>query len=236
MSDDPKPEKRKRSRVVRTSHALPNAAEHAKARSRLAGSAARYAGRASPEPQEPRTEPNADADAGADVTPDLAPTGTENSASATQPEPRRRAQPKAAARRAAAPEVAAAPAKKNVRGFVIWLPADMARLEALAVGLGTSVDYLEKALMKQARKRFLDLDHASALRESARLKTHLDLARTEGSGGVFVNAYSDPEIVRALRAEIGDPLDLIADARIIGALFRLYGLDALAAYEGKVAG
>ncbi|WP_226628898.1 hypothetical protein [Alloyangia pacifica] len=236
MSNDPKPEKRKRSRVVRTSHALPNAAEHAKASSRLAGSTARYAARATPEPQEPRIEPKPDADASADVTPDLAPTGKESPAGSMRPQPRRRAQPKAAARQAAAAEEAGAPAKKNVRGFVVWLPADMARLEALAVRLGTSVDYLEKALMKQARKRYLGLDHASALRDSKRLKTHLNLTRAEGSGGLFVNAYSDPEIVRALRAEIGDPLDLIADARIIGALFRLYGLDTLAAYEGKVVG
>ncbi|MBE9639266.1 hypothetical protein [Salipiger mangrovisoli] len=233
MSDDPKPEKRKRSRVVRTSHALPNAAEHAKASSRLAGSTARYAGHSTPEPQEPRTKPKADADAGADVTPDLAPTGKESPATSKQPQ---RAQPKAAARRAAAGSEAQTPAKKNVRGFVVWLPADMARLEALAVQLGTSVDYLEKALMKPARKRYLELDHASALRDSKRLKTHLELTRTEGSGGLFVNAYSDPEIVLALRAEIGDPLDLIADARIIGALFRLYGLDALAVYERKAAG
>ena len=234
MSDDPRPEKRKRSRVVRTSHALPNAAEHAKASSRLAGSTARYAGRASPEPQEPRTEPNADA--GADVTPDLAPTGKESPAGSMRPQRAERAQPKAASRRTAAAEEAEAPAKKNVRGFVVWLPADMARLEALAVRLGTSVDYLEKVLMKQARKRYLDLDHASALRDSKSLKTHLELTRTEGSGGLFVNAFSDPEIVRSLRAEIGDPLDLIADARIIGALFRLYGLDALAVYEEKAAG
>lgn len=233
MSDEPKPEKRKRSRVVRTSHALPNAAEHAKASSRLAGSTARYAGRTTPEPQEARIEPKPDADAGADVSPDMAPASIERPAGAKRPQ---RARPKVAARQAAAAEEAGAPAKKNVRGFVVWLPADMARLEALAVRLGTSVDYLEKALMKQARKRYLDLDHASALRDSTRLKTHLDLTRTDGSGGLFVNAYSDPEIVRALRAEIGDPLDLIADARIIGALFRLYGLDALAVYEGKVAG
>lgn len=236
MSDDPKPGKRKRARVVRTSHALPNAAEHAKASSRLAGATARYAGRPSPEPQEPRTEPNADAEVGAHVTPDLAPTGKESPAGSIRPQPRRRAQPKAAARQAAAAEEAGASAKKNVRGFVVWLPADMARLEALAVRLGTSVDYLERALMKQARKRYLDLDHASALRDSKGLETHLDLMRTEGSGGLFVNAYSDPEIVRALRAEIGDPLDLIADARIIGALFRFYGLDALAVYERKAAG
>ena len=236
MSDDPKPEKRKRSRVVRTSHALPNAAVHAKASSRLAGSTARYAGRATPEPQETRIEPKPDANPSAGVSPDLAPAGKENSFGSRRPQPTRRAQPKAAARRGAAPEEAGAPAKKNVRGFVVWLPADMARLEALAVGLGTSVDYLEKALMKQARKRYLDLDHASAQRDSKGLKTHLDLTRTEGGGGLFVNAYSDPEIVRALRAEIGDPLDLTADARIIGALFRLYGLDALAAYEEKAAG
>ena len=236
MSDEPTPEKRKRSRVVRTSHALPNAAEHAKASSRLAGATARYAGRASPEPQEPRTEHTTDADASAGVSPDLAPAGKENSFGSRRPQRAQRAQPMAAARRAAAPEEAGAPAKKNVRGFVVWLPADMARLEALALGLGTSVHYLEKALMKQARKRYLSLDHASALRDSNRLKTHLNLTRTEGSGGLFVNAYSDPEIVRALRAEIGDPLDLIADARIIGALFRLYGLDALAVYEGEAAG
>ncbi|NDW01097.1 hypothetical protein [Salipiger sp. PrR002] len=232
MSDDPKPEKRKRSRVVRTSHALPNAAEHAKASSRLAGATARYAGRATPEPQEPKGEP----DANAGVSPALAPASKESPATSKRPQPKRRAQPKAAAWQAAATEEAGASAKKNVRGFVVWLPADMARLEALAVRLGTSVDYLEKALMKQARKRYLDLDHASALRDSTRLKTHLELTRTEGSGGLFVNAYSDPEIVRALRAEIGDPLDLIADARIIGALFRLYGLDALALYERKAAG
>ncbi|NDV47993.1 hypothetical protein [Salipiger sp. PrR003] len=233
MSDEPTPEKRKRSRVVRTSHALPNAAEHAKASSRLAAATARYAGRATPEPQETRIEPKPDAAASAGVTPDLAPTGKESTAGAKRPQQMRRTPPKAAARQA---EEARTPAKKNVRGFVVWLPADMARLEALAIRLGTSVDYLERALMKQARKRYLELDHASALRESARLKTHLGLTRTEGSGGLFVNAYSDPEIVRALRAEIGDPLDLIADARIIGALFRLYGLDALAAYEGKAAG
>ncbi|WP_417725774.1 hypothetical protein [Salipiger sp.] len=232
MSDNPKPEKRKRSRVVRTSHALPNAAEHAKASSRLAGATARYAGRATPEAQEPKGVPNASAG----VPPDLAPAGIERPAGTKRPQPRRRAQPKATARRAAAAEEAEAPAKKNVRGFVVWLPADMARLEALAVRLGTSVDYLEKALMKQARKRYLDLDHTSALRDSKRLKTHLELTRTVGGGGLFVNAYSDPEIVRALRAEIGDPLDLIADARIIGALFRLYGLDALAVHERKAEG
>ncbi|WP_417743978.1 hypothetical protein [Salipiger sp.] len=239
MSDEPKPEKRKRSRVVRTSHALPNAAEHAKASSRLAGATARYAGRAAPDPQERVADAKTEVDAGADVTPDLASTGKESPTTSKRPQRAQRAQraqPMAAARRTAAAEEAEAPEKKNVRGFVVWLPADMARLEALALGLGTSVHYLEKALMKQARKRYLSLDHASALRDSKGLKTHLDLARTEGSGGVFVNAYSDPEIVRALRAEIGDPLDLIADARIIGALFRLYGLDALAAYEEKAAG
>ncbi|SDF66918.1 hypothetical protein SAMN04488105_1462 [Salipiger thiooxidans] len=226
MSGDPKPEKRKRSRVVRTSHALPNAAEHAKASSRLAGATARYAGRATPGPQEPVAEAEPEVDGNTGVSPDLAPAGEERPATS------KRAQPKAVTRRGAAAE---APAKKNVRGFVIWLPTDMARLEALAVRLGTSVDYLEKGLMKQARRRYLDLDHAAALRDSTRLKTHLDLTRAEGSGGLFVNAYSDPEIVRALRAEIGDPLDLIADARIIGALFRIYGLDALEAYEVKTA-
>ncbi|MCA0998551.1 hypothetical protein [Alloyangia pacifica] len=236
MSDVPKPEKRKRSRVVRTSHALPNAAEHAKASSRLAGSTARYAGRASPDPQERVADAETEVDAGAGVTPDLAPTGKESPTTSKRRQRAQRAQPKAASRRTAAAKEAGAPAKKNVRGFVVWLPADMARLEALAVRLGTSVDYLEKALMKQARKRYLELDHASAQRDSTRLKAHLDLTRTEGSGGLFVNAYSDPEIVRALRAEIGDPLDLIADARIIGALFRLYGLDALAVYERKAAG
>ena len=233
MSDDPKPEKRKRSRVVRTSHALPNAAEHAKASSRLAGATARYAGRATPEPQEPVAEAEPDADPV--VTPDLAPAGKESPEVSRQPQPTRRPQPKAAARRGASAVEATMPAKKNVRGFVVWLPADMARLEALAVRLSTSVDYLEKALMKQARRRYLDLDHASALRDSTRLKTHLGLTRTEGTGGLFVNAYSDPEIVRALRADIDDPLDLIADARIIGALFRLYGLEALEIYEAKTA-
>ncbi|MCA0946741.1 hypothetical protein LCM08_17610 [Salipiger pacificus] len=236
MSRDSKPEKRKRSRVVRTSHALPNAAEHAKASSRLAGATARYAGRATSEPQERVADAETEADASAGVSPDLAPADKEKPAGARRPQQVRRAQPKTEARQAAAAEGAGAPAKKNVRGFVIWLPADMARLEALAVRLGTSVDYLEKALMKQARKRYLELNHASALRDSKQLKTHLDLARTEGSGGLFVNAYSDPEIVRALRAEIGDPLDLIADARVIGALFRLYGLEALAVYERKAAG
>ncbi|WP_226561861.1 hypothetical protein [Salipiger thiooxidans] len=234
MSDDPKPEKRKRSRVVRTSHALPNAAEHAKASSRLAGATARYAGRATPGPQEPVAEAKPEADTR--VTPNLAPAGKESPAGSRLPQPTqptRRAQPKAAARRGALAEKSRTPAKKNVRGFVVWLPADMARLEALAVRLGTSVDYLERALMKQARKRYLDLDHAAALRESKRLKTHLELTRTESTGGLFVNAYSDPEIVRELRTDIGDPLDLIADARIIGALFRLYGLDALEIYEEK---
>lgn len=229
MSDAPKPEKRKRSRVVRTSHALPNAAEHAKASSRLAGATARYAGRSTPEPHEPRIEPDA-------VAPELAPADEESPATSKRPQQTRRAQPKAAARRASAAVEAGAPAKRNVRGFVVWLPDDMARLEALAVRLGTSADYLEKALMKQARKRYLNLDHASALRESKGLKTHLNLTRTDGSGGLFVNAYSNPDIVRALRADIGDPLDLIADARIIGALFRLYGLDALAFHEGQAAG
>ncbi|MCA0851560.1 hypothetical protein [Salipiger thiooxidans] len=235
MSDNPKPEKRKRSRVVRTSHALPNAAEHAKASSRLAGATARYAGRATPVPQEPVAEAKPEADGDAGVSADPAPAGKESPAGAKRPQPARRAQPKAAARRGASDVDAKTPAKKNVRGFVVWLPADMARLEALAVRLGTSVDYLEKGLMKQARKRYLDLDHAAALRESKRLKTHLELTRAEGTGGLFVNAYSDPEIVRALRADIGDPLDLIADARIIGALFRLYGLDALEIYEAKTA-
>jgi hypothetical protein len=232
VSDDPKPEKRKRSRVVRTSHALPNAAEHAKASSRLAGATARYAGRATPGPA-PVAEVKPEADTG--VSPDLASAGKESPAGSRRPQPARRAQPKAAARRGASAVDATTPAKKNVRGFVVWLPADMARLEALAVRLSTSVDYLEKALMKRARKRYLDLDHAAALRDSTQLKTHLDLTRTEGAGGLFVNAYSDPEIVRALRADIGDPLDLIADARIIGALFRLYGLDALEIYEAKTA-
>lgn len=233
MSDDPKPGKRKRSRVVRTSHALPNAVEHAKASSRLAGATARYAGRATPGPQEPVAEAEPEVDAG--VSPDLASAGKESPVGPKRPQPARRAQPKAAARRGASAVDATMPAKKNVRGFVIWLPTDVARLEALAVRLGTSVDYLEKGLMKQARKRYLDLDHAAALRDSTRLKTHLELARADGSGGLFVNAYSDPEIVRALRADIGDPLDLIADARIIGALFRLYGLDALEIYEAKTA-
>ncbi|MBR9840517.1 MAG: hypothetical protein GYB50_21870 [Rhodobacteraceae bacterium] len=233
MSDDPKPEKRKRSRVVRTSHALPNAAEHAKASSRLAGATARYAGRATPGAPEPVAEVKPEGDTG--PTPDLAPAGKESPAGSRQPQPTRRAQPKSTARREASAVETKTPAKKNVRGFVVWLPADMARLEALAVRLGTSVDYLEKGLMKQARRRYLDLDHASALRDSTRLKTHLELARADGSGGLFVNAYSDPEIVRALRADIDDPLDLIADARIIGALFRLYGLDALEAYEAKTA-
>ncbi|MCA0851571.1 hypothetical protein [Salipiger thiooxidans] len=231
MSDDPKPEKRKRSRVVRTSHALPNAAEHAKASSRLAGATARYAGRATPGAPEPVAEAKPEADTG--VTPDLAPAGKESPPGSRLPQPTR--QPKSTARRGASAVDATTSAKKNVRGFVVWLPADMARLEALAVRLGTSVDYLEKGLMKQARRRYLDLDHASALRDSTRLKTHLDLTRADGPGGLFVNAYSDPEIVRALRAEIGDPLDLIADARIIGALFRLYGLEALEIYEAKTA-
>ncbi|MBN8189780.1 hypothetical protein JF540_24125 [Salipiger thiooxidans] len=235
MSEDPAPAKRKRSRVVRTSHALPNAAEHAKASSRLAGATARYAGRATPGPQEPVAEAKPEADGDAGGSPDLASAGRESTAGAKRPQPGRRAQPTAAARRGASAVEATTPAKKNVRGFVTWLPTDMARLEALAVRLSTSVDYLEQALMKQARKRYLDLDHANALRDSTRLKTHLDLTRAEGTGGLFVNAYSDPEIVRALRADIGDPLDLIADARIIGALFRFYGLEALEIYEAKTA-
>ena len=107
MSDAPKPEKRKRSRVVRTSHALPNAAEHAKASSRLAGATARYAGRSTPEPHEPRIEPDA-------VAPELAPADEESPATSKRPQQTRRAQPKAAAWRASAAVEAGAPARPDV--------------------------------------------------------------------------------------------------------------------------
>jgi hypothetical protein len=145
-----------------------------------------------------------------------------------QPEPKPVTQPSSEAQKTAVVEKSP---KKNVRGFVVWLPSDIIRLKALSDRLGTTLSYLEKALMKTARTRYLALDLAAARSESPQLRPNLDLTRADGAGGLFVNAYSDPDILRALRSDINDPLDLIANARIIGALFRLYGLEALEGYE-----
>jgi hypothetical protein len=212
MSNDPNPKPRKRSRVIRTAHALPNAAEHDKANSRLAGATARYASPAASDRQAPSAQ--------APVT------GEDRSR--IQPEPKPVTQPSSEAQKTAVVEKSP---KKNVRGFVVWLPSDIIRLKALSDRLGTTLSYLEKALMKTARTRYLALDLAAARSESPQLRPNLDLTRADGAGGLFVNAYSDPDILRALRSDINDPLDLIANARIIGALFRLYGLEALEGYE-----
>ncbi len=235
MSGDANTGKRKRGRVIRTGHALPNAAEHDMAKSRLERTTAQYAGRAAPVRQDPQPEAPAPPETRAET------------AAPAKPKPRRKAAPDSAPARKPAPKAGAgrqeaAPqppaetkrAKKNIRGFVVWLPVDIARMKTVAEHLGTSLGYLEKALMKKASARYLGLERATALKESRRLRAHLDLTRADGAGGIFVNAFSDPDIVRALRSDIRDPLDLIADARIIGALFRHYGLEILDGYEKDI--
>lgn len=218
----------KRRRVIRSGHALPNEAEHQMAESRLLGATAKFSGRAaSPEPV-----PEAVPEPGPAI--ETQPEIPAEPKAVMRPKANDRPRPQRAPKTNAAPEAPPATKskkKKNIRGFVVWLPAEVVRLKRVAKALGITVSYLEKALLKKASARYLALDHAKAVKDSPRLASNLDLRRAEGAGGFFANAYSDPDLVRSLRRKVNDPLDLISDARIIGATFRVYALDILTEFE-----
>lgn len=231
--------------VKRVGYATPNQAELSAVKTRRASGEANIVPKSEARVETtPTVRPEPKTEAPAETTPTAQPEPKTEARAETTPTPQ--PEPKTEAPAEAAPTVrpepkakpaprAKRPAKKNIRAHVTWLASELERIKMLAAELDTEFSYLEKAIMKRASERFLSLDLEQARTDSAMLAQHLELTRADRAGGVQVNAYSDPEIISALRTKVKDPLDLITNARIVAALFRQYGLDALAELEKKAA-
>lgn len=200
----------------RTGTALPNACEHQKAETRL---------------ESARTFVRSGHEDNSEPAPDARPR--------QKPAQRAGANPGATAReeKSRAPSVTPSePAvrKRTIRGAAVWLPEDMARFEALASATGTDVNYVQKAVVRNAGKTLRTLDGPAAACLGVELQQHLHLRRPGNAGASEVNGYLTNEALAALRKGLNDPFAVISDYRIVSTAFRVLGLQTLSELEESV--